>query len=89
MVKLSYLLPRERHYPDRPQRRQDVPVHRMPVLHLCARFAVQGDVFLQEPLCQLRHRGRQALGLLLLVRVPAVIDIGNDLARPGLGLFEG
>lgn len=61
----------------------------MPILHLGTRLAVQGDVSLKEPLCQLRHRRQEPLGLFLPVRVPAVVDVGDDLARPRLGLLEG
>ena len=61
----------------------------MPVLDLGARLAVLGDVFFQEPLGQLRHCGSEALGFLVLVRVPAVVDVGDGLAGPRLGLFEG
>ena len=89
VMQRRHLFPPQRQHTDRPQRRKDVAVHRMPVLHLGAGLAVQGDVLFQEALRQLRHRRRQALGLLLPVRVPAVVDVGDDLARPGLGLLEG
>ena len=65
VMQRRHLFAPQRQHADRAQGGKDVAVHGMPVLHLGARLAVQGDVFLQEPLRQLRHRRRQALGLLL------------------------
>ena len=71
---------------DRAQRQQNVPVDRMVALNLSARPAVLRDVFVQEPLGQLRYRGRQPLVFLFPVQVPAV---GDHLAARALAFSKG
>ena len=55
-------------------------------VYLSTRPAVLRDVFVQEPLGQLRYRGRQPLVFLFPVQVPAV---GDHLAARALAFSKG
>ena len=80
MAQRRNLFPRQRQHPDRTQGRKEVAVHRMPALHLGTRLAVQGDVFHQKPLSQLRH-GAFGLGAMAFDnrRVRPVPDVASIL----------